>query len=220
MPHPLRAAARHWRLLAAASITALALAVPTTASANTLTSKTSFTGSGANAAWQTVDGCLQTDTGVTAADGKIKDLLTGHTSTSSVVVYSFKYDFCQAPGGVLVALYFTSVDLAPDQFSTSGGGSTAVLKASVPAVEQVSGATVNLTLDLSWKATAAPFTSKTTTTYVLPDGTRIRDVFSGSSAAATTTGTVSDGSTNLALSPAESAGIQTTQNRTLMLSKP
>jgi hypothetical protein len=218
MPNYPRAASSRWRLLAVAAITAVALAVPATASAATTVSKFSFKGTAALASFYSVDGCIQTEAYVTAVRGEVKNRLTGHTSSSLVDVIAVVYDRCQDT--TLRSYYGPAVELAPEQFSIGQQQSTATLTASVPVYDFVSGTTTNLAVDLTWTAISGPVSEKSRYTRVLPDGSRYQQSFSGITADASATATVSDGSINFTPSPSQSAVISSTKSGSLEIIKP
>ena len=84
--HRLTAVGRGRLLIA--SLAALTVAFPATASATTTVYNNTFSGTNVNASWESSDPCGgYTQTYVFANTGKNKDSVTGHSAISTAVVY-------------------------------------------------------------------------------------------------------------------------------------
>jgi hypothetical protein len=213
MPHYFRSAKSQRRMLAVA-ITALVGAIPAGASAATV-SHTSFKGEHAYAAFagSSPDGCVHTLTEVSANDGRTKDEITGHTSSSTAEIAASVFDECRG----LFLFYLGSSDLSRDQFTV--GRTSAALTATVPTQDIVTGTTATYAISLAWTATGQPTTTRTVE-HSAADGSRSVFRAFGSFGDASATGTVSSGGANLAASPSSNASIGSANYGILLITRP
>ena len=124
-----RAAASRGRLLLA-SLAALTVAFPATATATTTVYSNTFSGTNVTASWSSSpDPCGgYAQAYVFVNNGKNKDSVTGQSSVSTAVVYIEYFEACtfQSFSG------YGSVDLSSGQFTVDKKLSTATLRTTVP----------------------------------------------------------------------------------------
>jgi hypothetical protein len=172
-------------------IAVMTVAVPTTASAATI-SKTTFKGDNAYAQFESYYDCGYTSASVFVNDGQTKDSVTGHTASSWAQVSLSRYDYCSGE-----SFYgFGQVDLASGQYTFDLKAGSATLSTTIPVLDFNSGALVDVSVDVTWTATAGLVSEKSS--YRTTDAAGNKYTFSskGTSRQAIASGTVSAGSFN------------------------
>jgi hypothetical protein len=190
--------------------------LPSGAAAATVASF-SFSGLHASASFSSTQGCIETFAYVDAVDGKSKDNLTGHTSSSTTYVDFFAYNYCDGTYDEA----FGPAALAPNAFTVKAGDlGLASLNATVDVFDYYSGQTRMLQVSLTWNANGGPTRSSYSSRYRLPDGTVYLSRSSGVSRPAVVSGTIFDGTLEYAAGASYSNGeIDSTRNGSLTITR-
>jgi hypothetical protein len=202
-------------LVVSLAVALLALAVPARA-AGAETLHLSFDGLTADASFNSQDpsGCVGTFASVTADDGHFR---TGtgpleKAATATIVVSQF--DDCTQT--LLVAAEGFAV-LAPGQFQIDGKLTAATLTATIEVLDDVSGASFPVDVNLSWTGVGETFSSKDRFHQTFP-GFKVLKRFDGTARGANSSGTVSDGTTNFTPEPAAFATLASVRRGELDIS--
>jgi len=190
------------RLLSAASLVIFAALAfcPMRAGANTLISRSTFSGPQAAVHFETdsADGCVHRVTDVILTDARGTDTDYGRFNGAIADVYSGAIDTCR--GGIPFSLS-GEVVLSPDQFAFDSQLGAATLRATVPTKDATTGGVINIDVNLSWTASSDSAVLKYVQMQVLLDGTRSFTRFFGKQCDAFVSGGLSDGSTNFGPDP-------------------
>ena len=190
------------RLLGVATV-AMAGAVLAAAPASAETMHFKVRGQEAVAAFSSIDstGCILTSAFVAAIDADVKTSPgPGEPDSRSFVIVS-RYDRCTHVE--LLDAFGENTALPADAFVISELES-ATLLATIDVVDQVSGTSFPLSLDLNWTATGE--TGRVRDHYQLKTPAfSVNAKFNATSREASATGTISDGSTNYTSTPADFA---------------
>jgi hypothetical protein len=209
-----RLAASRRNLLIVASIAALTVAFPATASAATVYHST-VSGNNATAYFYSFDGCTETSASLFANNGKIKDSVTGHSGTSTVVLNVSRFDYCT--GETFAGN--TYVELAPGQFTVDKTLATAKLTTTVPLFDQAGQPIGDVTVDITWTATSGATSGKSSSSTTFPDGSKQSFRSTGTFRQASASGSISAGNLNFASGPSYYADIQSSKQGTLTITK-
>jgi len=158
-----------------------------------------------NASFSTTDpnGCVTTDVFVSANGGTDQHLPgTTHFAVASVQIY--QYDACTDT--TLRDAAGLADTLATGAFQVSNQIDQASLHTTILASDLVSGASFPVTVDVDWVGISDIVRDHSNTNELYP-GCHIINRWKGSGRDAVATGTVSDGTTNLAPAPSESAEV-------------
>jgi len=186
---------RLW-LIIALLLSMLVTALPAHA-AGAATLHFSFTGQFAEAAFDNVDGCIETFVYVEAVDGRIKQ--TGHPEViSQALVVIEQFDNC---AGVELMFALGVATLTPDQFQIDKKITTATLNATIEVTDFDSGNTFPVDVSVSWTGSGPTVTEKDRF-HIKGPGFKVNSRFNGTFRDATASGTVSDGTTNFTPQPA------------------
>jgi hypothetical protein len=197
---------RHLSLVA--SIAAVLVAFPATASATTTVHHYKFSGTYVSAYWENVSDCLDTVGDVWANDGKSTDTVTGHTTSTVMGLRIYGVNNCTGAeirvGG--------DVPLSRGQLTIDNKLATATLRATVQLFDFVSDSLVDIDVDLTWTATDdGAFWNKSVNRVTYPDGSMTILRVSGASRDARASGVVSEGGVNLLPTPSFGAYIGATK---------
>jgi hypothetical protein len=184
-----RFATSKWYVLAL--IAAMTVAVPTTASAATI-SKTTFKGDNVYAQFESYDDCEYTAARVVVNNGENKDSVTGKTSPSWAQVSLSRDNYCSGES----FSGFGEADLTGGQYTFDLKAGSATLSTTVPVVDSVSGNLVDVSVDLTWTAIAGPVSTKQRYRVTDENGNKFTYSSSGTSRDAIASGTVSAGGFN------------------------
>jgi hypothetical protein len=194
----------HRNYLVAGGLLALTLALPCrSAAAPAQTIHFRFQGLSADAFFDSFDvtGCVETDAGVSAVDGRIKMMGGGPEVTSSAFVFISQYDNCSQ---TVLLNAFGSATLPAGAFQIDKKLTSATLHTSVDVFDSVSGTTFPTDISLSWTGTG-PISAEHNHFIFRTPGFRENETFSGKFNPATASGSVTAGGTNFSPSPAVSS---------------
>ena len=179
-------------LILALALTALtATSVSGAAGASTL--HFNFKGQFAEADFDSVDpsGCVETFVFVEGVNGTVKE--TGHPSVSSMAVIVIdQFDFCT---GTETLFAVGEATLAAGEFQIDKSLTTATLNATIEVSDFVSGTSFPVDVSVNWTGFGATTTQKDHFQIKGP-GFKVNSRFMGTFRDATSSGTVSDGTTN------------------------
>jgi hypothetical protein len=184
-------------LILALALSALVATPASAAGAETL--HFSFKGQTADAFFSSVDpsGCVFTEVGVFAVDGRVKE--TGHPAVSSeAFIFISQFDACT---DTLLLAADGSATLAPGEFQIDQQLTTASLNTTIEVFDFVSGTSFPVDVSVSWTGVGATFRIKDHFQIKTP-GFKVNSRFDGTFREATASGTVSDGTTNFTPEPA------------------
>ena len=188
----------------AAGLLALMLALPCrSAAAPGQTSHFKFKGLTANALFDSVAGCVETQAIIQALNTRIKTVGPPGTTPSASVAL-FQFDNCSF---TLLLSAFGFTDLPPGAFQIKNNLTTATLNTSVDVFDTVSNTTIAVDISLSWSGAGTLSVSKTHALTTSP-GFRENFMFTGSSRPATVSGSVTALGTNFSASPAVFADLE------------
>src|SRR5215208_5800849 len=154
-----------------------------------------YSGVGADAYFSSVDGCISTDTFVQGLDYQYKK--PAGEPQSYVYITVSQYNTCT---GETIMYVEGQTWLSESAFQVSEKQETATLTATVTGVNEVSGSTVEIYVNLTWTANGAPTRTKTNNHYNLP-GCHIQEKFTQITRTAVASGTVSIEGVNLTPEP-------------------
>jgi hypothetical protein len=174
----------------------------------------SFRGPSAIASFYNVSGCTVTEAFVIASQFKQRDAHGPAASTSFASVTVSQFDLC-ADTLVLYA-YGTASPLAPGELQISKKLDTARLVTTVPVFDEISGATFDISVNLSWKATG-PLSRQQTTTHFHAPGCISNSHMQSRSRPAEASGTISDGVTNFSPETSLSASLDSVKSGTVVI---
>lgn len=187
------------RLLAVVSLAFILLALaPPARAAGAETLHFSFRGQTADAFFSSTQGCVVTDVGVFAADGRIKTGPGGPEVASMAATFISQFDVCTQTQ-LLAADGFA--ELAPGEFQIDAELTAATLTATIEVFDFVSGTSFPVDVDVSWTGFGDTFTVKDRFHQRAP-GFKANFRFDGTFRDATAAGTVTDGTTNFTPEPA------------------
>jgi hypothetical protein len=187
------------RLLAIVSLAfvLMALALPARAApAETL--HFSFQGQTADAFFSSTEGCVVTDVGVFAVDGRVKTGPGRPAVESTASVFISQFDFCTQTQ-LLAADGFAV--LAPGEFQIAADLTSATLTATIEVFDFVSGTSFPVDVNVSWSGSGDTFREKQHFHFTAP-GFKANFRMDGTFREATAAGTVTDGTTNFTPEPA------------------
>jgi hypothetical protein len=187
------------RLLAVVSLAfvLMALTLPARAApAETL--HFSFTGLSAEAFFSSTEGCVVTDVGVFAMEGRVKTGPGRPAVESAAATFVSQFDVCT--GTQLLAADGFAV-LAPGEFQIDEQLTAATLTATIEVFDFVSGASFPVDVSVSWTGFGDTFSVKDRFHLKAP-GFKVNSRFDGTFREATAAGTVTDGTTNFTPEPA------------------
>jgi hypothetical protein len=113
-------------------------------------------------------------------------------------VFTTSTNFCT---GQTLSSAFGAVSLSPNQMSVDQSLGAAALKVTVPVYDRINGNTVDFNIDLKWIATSEPEVTRIISHETFFDGTEEFSRSNGTSRDAIASGTVSEGSGNVAPNP-------------------
>lgn len=174
----------------------------------------SFRGPSAIGSFQSVTGCLLTETFVIASRFKQRDARGPADSVSFASVTVSQFDLC-ADTLVLYA-YGTASPLAAGALQISSKLDTGRLVTTVPVFDEISGASFDLAVDLRWTGTGALSRQQTTTHFHTP-GCRTNSHLQSRSRPAEASGSVSDGVTEFTPAPSLWASLDSVRSGTVVI---
>jgi hypothetical protein len=149
----------------------------------------------AEAAFVYSAGCLYTDVHVIAFDQLVREPPASPQPFSALLVFGILFDECQ--GITLRDFSFDLTPIADEDFSTTRDG--ARLRTTATVADR-SGTPFELSIDVAWRCTE-PFTHKSYHEYIREPGSITTSAGHGLSCRAQAAGSLSDGVSNVTLSP-------------------
>ncbi len=196
------------RALAISALAGVSVLAPTTANAGTNdnVSTVSLKGSLVNASFASTDpsGCIDTEVFVTAND-EIARQSTEPTSNGYAAVGVFQQNTCT--GTTLLSAYGEKTPLPAGELVVSKQLDGATLSSTIPVVDDVSGASFPLTVDMTWLGTGDLYRNRSFSNDLYGGRCRVIDRWKGTGRDAQATGSVWDQTTNFTPEPSQSAEI-------------
>jgi hypothetical protein len=160
----------------------------------------SFKGLVADAFFSSTDptGCVVTEVGVGAVDGRVKTMPGGPEAQSEAFMFLSQFNTCTREQ-LIAADGFTV--LAPADFQIDRELNAARLDTTIELFDFISGTILTVDVSVAWTGAGATFTVKDRFHQKSP-GFKINSRFSGTFREATATGMVTDGTTNFTPDPA------------------
>ena len=162
---------------------------------------TQYSGTGADAYFSHVDGCINTDAFVQGLDYQYQK--PASEPQSYIYLTVSQYNTCTGEGIMYVEAFGWVSDSA---FQVSSKQDSATLSGTVSGYDWVSQTTVELTVDLAWTAGGTVTRQKTNDHYKFP-GCHIVEKFTQLTRSGTATGTVTLGGMNFTPDPSWSASV-------------
>ncbi len=160
-----------------------------------------YSGTGADAYFSTIDGCINTDAFVQGLDSQYKK--PSGEPQSYVYLTVSQYNSCTGEPIMYVEAFGWVSEAA---FQVSPKQDTATLTATVTGYDWVSQTNVELNVDLTWTADGPITRMKTSNHYKFP-GCHITEKFTQLTRTGVASGTVSDGETNFTPEQSWSASV-------------
>ena len=145
--------------------------------------------------WTDPSGCIETDVFVNANE-EVAHQSVEAFSQGYAAVSIFQEDMCTFT--VLFSAYGEKTSLQPGEMVVSNQLDRATLDTTIPVVDDASGASIPLSVDLTWVGTSAIHRNHSSSNELLYDRCRIVDHWKGTGRDADASGTISDGVTNFA----------------------
>lgn len=173
-----------------------------------------FSGPSAIASFYNISDCIVTEAFVIASHFKYRDAQGPATSTSFASVTVSQFDLCADT--LLVYAYGTASPLAPGELQISRQLDTARLVTTIPVFEEISGATFDVSVDVSWSATG-PLSRQQTINHFHTPGCITNSHTQSRLRPAEASGTISAGVTDFSPGTSLSASLESVKSGTVVI---